>query len=98
MSGNDKERINDKERGALSLYYDGKNAPNMVAKGYHELADLIIEKANEAGILIHKDEHLFKRLEQMELGESIPPHMYVVIAELIAFSYILRGKFPDSWQ
>lgn len=90
--------MDNKELGALSLYYDGKNSPELVAKGYNHLADLIIEKANENNILIHKDETLFKRLEQLELGQSIPPHMYVVIAELIAFSYVLRGKFPESWQ
>jgi flagellar biosynthesis protein len=86
------------DNGALSLYYDGRNAPEMAAKGYNHLADLIIEKAKENNILIHKDQALFERLEQMNVGERIPPHMYVVIAELIAFSYVLRGKFPDSWQ
>lgn len=88
---------NKAEQGALSIYYDGKNTPEMVAKGYNQLADLIVEKANEAGILIHKDEGLFNYLAAMDVGETIPPHMYVVIAELIAFSYVLRGKFPKSW-
>lgn len=87
-----------KEQGALSLYYDGKNAPEIKAKGYRQLADLIIEKASEQGLLIHNDPVLFKRLEQLNVGDNIPPHMYVVIAELIAYSYVLRGKFPDSWQ
>lgn len=86
------------DQGAMSFYYDGKNAPEMVAKGYNKLADLIVEKAREEGILIHKDDALFNYLESMEVGNQIPPHMYVIIAELIAFSYVLRGKFPDSWQ
>lgn len=88
----------DPNRGALSLYYDGTNAPKLVAKGYTKLADLIVEKAKENGVLLHQDKHLFERLEQLELEQTIPPHMYVVIAELIAYSYVLRGKFPDSWQ
>lgn len=86
------------EQGALSFYFDGKNAPELVAKGYHKLADLIVEKAKEKGILIHKDEVLFNYLASMDVGHTIAPHMYVIIAELIAFSYVLRGKFPDSWQ
>lgn len=86
------------EQGALSFYYDGKNAPQLVAKGYHKLADLIVEKAKQEGILIHKDKTLFDYLESMDVGSAIPPHMYVVIAELIAFSYVIRGKFPESWQ
>ena len=88
----------DANRAALSLCYDGKNTPEVAAKGYRELADLIVEKAKEQNILIHQDANLLKRLEALNVGETIPPNMYVVIAELIAFSYILRGKFPDSWQ
>lgn len=84
--------------GALSLLYDGKDAPHIAAKGYSELADLIVERAKEEGLLIHKDEHLFNYLQNLDVGQEIPPTMYVVIAELIAFSYVLRGKFPDSWQ
>ena len=83
---------------ALSLCFDGKNTPEVAAKGYAELAELIVEKAKEQNILIHKDEHLLKRLQQLDVGQGIPPTMYVVIAELIAFSYIMRGKFPESWQ
>ncbi|NVK25145.1 MAG: EscU/YscU/HrcU family type III secretion system export apparatus switch protein [Gammaproteobacteria bacterium] len=85
-------------QGALSVLYDGKSAPHIAAKGYSEVADLIIARAKEEGLLIHKDEQLFNYLQQMDIGQKIPPTMYVVIAELIAFSYVLRGKFPDSWQ
>lgn len=86
------------DNAALSILYDGKNTPEIAAKGYQQLADLIIEKAKENNVLIHKDENLFNYLEKMEVGDKIPPTMYVVIAELIAFSYLLRGKFPDSWH
>ena len=90
--------MNDNDNAALSILYDGKNTPEIAAKGYNQLAGLIIQKAQDENILIHKDEHLFKYLEEMQVGEKIPPNLYVVIAELIAFSYVLRGKFPDSWQ
>lgn len=83
---------------ALSLAYDGFSAPEVMIKGYNELADHIIAHAKQHDILIHKDEVLLQRLEQLNVGDKIPPNMYVVIAELIAFSYILKGKFPDSWQ
>lgn len=84
--------------GALSLYYDGQSSPEVKAKGYSQLADLIIEKAKDSGVLIHKDPSLFNYLSKLDIGDRIPPTMYVVIAELIAFSYVLRGKFPESWE
>ena len=86
------------EKGALSLLYDGKNAPNLAIKGYHKLAEQIIAHAKENKLLVHQDPELFRRLEHLKEGQEIPPNLYVVIAELIAFSYVLRGKFPDSWQ
>jgi flagellar biosynthesis protein len=30
----------------------------------------------------------------MELGESIPQELYLTIAEIIAFAWNLKGKFP----
>lgn len=89
-----KEHLN---KEALSLVYDGFNAPEIAIKGYNELADKIIAHAKQHDVLIHKDEALFKRLETLSVGEKIPPNMFVVIAELIAFSYLLKGQFPKDW-
>jgi len=30
----------------------------------------------------------------MELGDSIPQELYLTIAEIIAFAWNLKGKFP----
>jgi len=85
-------------KSATALKYDGKSAPTIVAKGHGELAGDIIALAREHGILIHQDEELNRLLSQLQLGDNIPKELYVVIAELIAFSYVLQGKFPDQWQ
>lgn len=95
---NHQPELSDAEKGALSLLYDGRNAPNIAIKGYHHLADKIVQNAKDNKLLVHQDPELFKRLEHLEPGQHIPPNLYVVIAELIAFSYVLRGKFPDSWE
>ena len=88
----------DKPKSATALRYQGKQAPTVVAKGHGELADDIIALAKEHGVLIHQDDELSKLLSQLQLGEQIPEQLYVVIAELIAFSYVLQGKFPDNWH
>ncbi|MEE2000068.1 EscU/YscU/HrcU family type III secretion system export apparatus switch protein [Alkalimonas sp. MEB108] len=87
-----------KPKSATALKYDGKAAPKVVAKGHGELADDILAIAKEHGILVHEDEELSKLLSSLELGDSIPTELYVIIAELIAFSYVLQGKFPDEWH
>jgi len=37
-------------------------------------------------------------LAELELGDEIPENLYRVIAEVIAFAYILSGRFPVDWQ
>lgn len=86
------------EKSAVGLSYDGAGAPKIVAKGHGALADEIIRLAREHGVLVHEDENLNRLLQQMELGSEIPPELYLLIAELIAFSYVLQGKFPENWQ
>lgn len=83
---------------AVALQYNGQQAPTVVAKGHGELAAEIISIAREHGILVHQDEQLTALLQRLELGDQIPPELYLVIAELIAFSYVLQGKFPDNWH
>lgn len=86
------------QRSATALQYEGKQAPTVTAQGHAELADEIVALAREHGVLIHQDEELSKLLTKLELGEQIPQQLYIVIAELIAFSYVLQGKFPENWH
>jgi flagellar biosynthesis protein len=88
----------EQDASAVALAYDGKKAPQIVAKGHGELAQDIIATAREHGVLVHEDEELVKVLQRIELGSDIPKELYIIIAELIAFSYVLQGKFPDEWH
>ena len=86
-----------KDPSAIALQYDGQGAPKIVAKGHGELAQDIIAVAKAHGVLIHEDEELSRLLQQIDLGSEIPKELYILIAELIAFSYVLQGKFPEQW-
>ena len=71
------------QKAAIGLLYDGKNAPSVSVKGFGVLAEEILALAKEKNILIHQE---------------IPRELYLIIAELIAFSYVLQGKYPPGWQ
>jgi len=73
------------------------SAPKLVAKGNGSVAEEIIALAQQHGIFIHQDEQLTEVLSYLDLGQDIPESMYHVIAELIAFSFVLQGKFPENW-
>ncbi len=91
---------NAKQRAIALKYQQGaqKAAPKIVAKGHGSVAEEIIALAQQHGVLVHQDDELSQLLGQLDLGQEIPDGLYHVIAELIAFSYVLQGKFPSSWK
>ena len=87
-----------KEKQAIGLAYDGVNAPQVIAKGFDELAEEIIAVAKEHGVMVHEDPLLSDSLARLNVGEEIPRDLYIIIAEIIAFAYLLDGKSPASWE
>ena len=76
---------------AVALTYDsGSAAPRVVAKGRGLMAQPIIERATQAGVYVHESPELVALLMQVELDESIPPHLYIAVAELLAWLYRLE--------
>lgn len=82
---------------AVALRYDGKNAPRITAKGERMIAEQIIGAAEQAGVPLYPDPELAMILSQIPLGEEIPDNLYKAVAEVIAFAYILAGKFPEGF-
>jgi len=85
------------KRIAVALEYDGKNAPTVTAKGIDDIADKIIRLANEHGIPLQEDKGLVEILAEINMGDEIPENLYHAVAEVIAFAYILTGKFPSGY-
>ena len=83
-----------KQNKAVALKYDSTadKAPKVLAKGRGEVAKKIIEIAKEHNIYIHNDPDLIEVLSQLDLNDEIPPDLYVVVAELLAFVYSLNGE------
>ncbi|MGD8957712.1 MAG: EscU/YscU/HrcU family type III secretion system export apparatus switch protein [Chromatiaceae bacterium] len=82
---------------AVALRYDGHNAPRITAKGERQLAERMIEAAEQAGVPLYPDPEMAMILSQVPLGEEIPDNLYKAIAEVIAFAYILAGKVPEGF-
>ena len=81
---------------AVALHYDGKNAPRVTAKGTGELAEKIIALAKQHGIPLQENAALVSLLSKLELGDEIPEALYLAVAEVIAFAYLLSGKTPEK--
>ena len=77
---------------AVTLHYDGKNAPKVTAKGRDEIARAIKEIARQHDIPLYEDKLLAQVLSQIDLGEEIPTALYLTIARVIAFAYIMAER------
>lgn len=81
-------------RQAIALKYDGTHAPTLTAKGDEALAEEILRIARDCEVPIYENAELVSLLARMELGDSIAQELYLTIAEIIAFAWNLKGKFP----
>jgi flagellar biosynthetic protein FlhB len=78
---------------AVALKYDptSSNAPVVVAKGMHLIAQRIREVAEEHGIPVIQNPPLCRAIyKAARIGQEIPPDLYEAVAAILAFVYRLR--------
>ncbi len=80
---------------AVALLYDQVCAPRIMAKGDNELAERIIAVAKKHDVPIREEPELVQLLSEVALGDEIPEMLYVAVAEVLAFAYMLKGKVPE---
>ena len=85
---------------AVALKYDpGKDrAPRMTAKGQGHLAEKIIALARLQGIPIQEDPALVQVLSQLDFYQEIPPEVYLVVAEILAFVYSMHQRRASHFR
>jgi flagellar biosynthesis protein len=75
---------------AVALKY--KPGQENTPKGIGSVAEKIIDIARKQGIPVKDDPDLVEVLSRLDLDEEIPPELYVIVAELLAFVYSLNRK------
>lgn len=81
-------------RSAAALVYDsqgGDATPRVVAKGYGLVADMIVQRAKEAGLYVHEAPEMVSLLMQVDLDSRIPPQLYQAVAEMLAWLHRLES-------
>lgn len=80
---------------AVAIKYDKEKyeAPVVLAKGADYLAERIKAVARENHVEIVENKPLARMLyHNVEIGEQIPPELYQMVAEVLAYVYGLKGK------
>jgi len=91
------EQFSDKDQ-ALALFYDGGQAPVISDQRSGEAAQKLIEQALELGIPIYENPQLLEQLSELQMGQQVPPELYQLIAEILAFAFFIQGKAPANYQ
>lgn len=83
---------------AVALRYRSSRdpAPRVTAKGAGLVAQKIIDLGREHGIPIQEDPGLIQILAQLDFYQEIPPKIYAVVAEILAFVYRLNREAPGA--
>ncbi len=77
---------------AIRYVHDSMAAPLVVAKGKNYLALRIRARALEFDIPLIENPPLAQALyKSVEVGQTIPPHLYRAVAEILAYIYRLMG-------
>ena len=74
-----------KRKTAAVVRYDESTdkAPVVVARGTGAVAEKILQEARARGVAVENDHSLLGHLLDLDLGDAIPPQLYVVMAEVL---------------
>ena len=102
---NDQEDKKDEPRApdeAAALSFDPirDRAPRLTAFGRGEDASEILRLAAQHQIPIKYDPDLVQVLSKLDVGQTVPEEVYLVVAEILAFIYWVNQEFfftgPDG--
>ena len=82
---------------ALALFYDGGDAPMVTDHQSGLAAQHLIAQALEANIPLYENPQLLEQLSLLKVGDNIPPELYQLVAEILAFAFFIQGKAPEGY-
>jgi flagellar biosynthesis protein FlhB len=73
-------------------YRPAQGAPQVLARGYDDVALYMRKLADENNIPIVENKPLARALAQVRVGKTIPIELYAAVAEVLAFVYRLKNR------
>lgn len=82
---------------AVALKYEaGMDAPKVVAKGAHKVAERIKEIAKENDVPVIENKPLARSMyKSMDLDQEISAEFYMAVAEILSTVYRMKGRVPQ---
>lgn len=94
------EKKEEMQKTAVAVAYQpGDVAPKILAAGKGAVAERIIETAKANDVPFYQDNKLADTLSKLQIGDTIPPELYEVVAEILVFvddMDHMKRKLTDS--
>jgi len=81
---------------ALGGSKDVQSVPKVVAQGQGDMAQKIIDWAEENGLAIEKDSDLAQVLINLNLGDSVPEEVFMAVAEILYYIFEVNKDLKDK--
>ena len=81
---------------ALRYEPDSDLAPVVIASGYGEIAERIINVAEQSGIPVYRDDSVSSMLCMLDVGKNIPPDLYEIVAKIYCSILSTAEKFKKA--
>ncbi|HIJ84680.1 MAG TPA: hypothetical protein HPQ00_10835 [Magnetococcales bacterium] len=97
MPKNDQDSPLQRRQAVALRYQRGRDSsPRVTASGKGRIAEIIMKKAEEAGVALMEDPDLVSVLGKIPVGQTIPPPLYRAVAEVLAYVYRINKKFDKD--
>lgn len=81
---------------ALGGSNQANSIPKVLAQGQGEMAQKIIDWAEENGLAIEKDSDLAQVLINLNLGDSVPEEVFMAVAEILYYIFEINKDVKNQ--
>jgi flagellar biosynthesis protein len=76
--------------------FAGSEVPKVLASGRGDMAQKILDWADEQGLTVERDADLAELLVHLNLGDSVPEDVFMAVAEILYYVYEVNDSIKSS--
>ena len=76
--------------------FASSDVPKILASGRGDMAQKILDWADEQGLTVERDADLAELLVHLNLGDSVPEDVFMAVAEILYYVYEVNDSIKSS--
>lgn len=99
IPNNERAPVKEAKKMAVALGGTGgvaSNIPKILASGRGDMAQKLLDWADEQGLIIEKNSDLAQVLTSLNLGDSVPEEVFMAVAEILYYVYEVNDEIKNA--